>query len=119
MIGGCAGFLIGIWLMASPAALGYQGIWSFQDHIAGPLAASVSIVSLASATRPWRHALMFIGLWLPIFAWGTRAPWQPLWSELLSGAALIVLAALPAPRPHRRGGGWLALLRPGAGTDCR
>ena len=107
-----ASALLGVWLMAAPAALGYAGPARTNDRIAGPAAATVAIIAIWEVTRPVRWANLLIGGWLAI------APvvlgYQSV-AAVNSVAVGLLLAALTLVRGRLRqrfGGGWSALTRP-------
>ena len=104
---------LGVWLMAAPAALGYGAAAAVNDRIAGPLAAAFAVVAMSEATRPLRWAGAPLGIWL------LAAPWvlgysgaAPTVNNLLTGAALVLLAPLGGSIRSRLGGGWSYLWHP-------
>jgi hypothetical protein len=101
---------IGIYLMAAPALLGYAGFAEQNDHIAGPLAATVAITALWQCTRGIRWINVFIGLWL--FA----APWLLGYDSLvstlnstISGVLLSSCSLVKGKLTKHFNGGWSAL----------
>ena len=54
--------LIGLWLMAAPAVLGYGEPASTVDRIVGPIAASAAWISVWAVTRPIRWLGLPLGL---------------------------------------------------------
>lgn len=102
---------LGIWLMAAPSVLGYDGRAMDNDHIVGPIAATFAVVAIWETTRGLRWVNLLLGIWLLIapFALGydeTRA----LVNSLIVGAAMIVLSQLQGTIKQEFGGGWRALL---------
>lgn len=61
--------LLGIWLMAAPAALHYAGVASVNDRIVGPVATECAIIAISEVTRPVRWGNVALGLWLVIAPW--------------------------------------------------
>jgi hypothetical protein len=104
---------IGIWLMAAPTVLGYSGIASMIEHIAGPIIAAIAIVAASECTRGVRWANVAVASMLIV---------APLWfdharaatfNSLVSGAAVAVLSTLRSEGRTRFGGGWRVLLKGG------
>ena len=85
-----AGLALGIWLMASPQALGYDGAARVSALIAGPLAVSMSWIALSEVTR--------------------SVPASAALNSVVAGLSLGALALLPAPVKCRYGSGWAGLL---------
>jgi hypothetical protein len=105
--------LLGVWMMAAPAVLGYGGRAAISDRIAGPLAASFAIVAIWDVVRSLRWVDAPIGLWM-IFApliLGYGGP------AAVNGAAVGVVVATLSLVPGRArkelGGGWRSPGEPG------
>ena len=101
--------LLGLWLMAAPAVLGYGGTARMSDRIIGPLAASVALIAVAEVTRPVRWLNVVLGLWLLAAPWLLGAEWTAMVNSTVVGLLLIVLATVRGTVRHRFGGGWTAL----------
>jgi hypothetical protein len=102
----------GVWLMAAPELLGYQGWARLNDLIVGPLAAGAGAVALSEVTRLVRWVSVALGVWL------LAAPWLLAYRDptavvngLLAGVALVVSGLQEGQRRRRLGGGWSALWR--------
>ncbi len=99
---------LGISLMAAPSVLGYDNPAGANDHIVGPLIASIAV---SEATRPLRWLNVLLGFWLLVaplvLGYGPAVTWH----SLAIGAAVVVLAAIPVQITQRVGGGWSALWR--------
>ncbi len=102
--------ILGIWLMAAPAVLGYADPARTNDRIVGPVAATFAAIAAWEATRSVRWVNVVLGLWLLV------APWVLGYSELdayLNSLAVGTLMALFAPVrgkiTQRFGGGWSSL----------
>ena len=109
-----ASALLGVWLMAAPAVLGYVGPARTSDRIAGPVAATIAIVAIWEVTRPMRWANLVIAVWLVI---APAVLGYHLAAAIDSIAVGVLLAALTFVRGtvrQRFGGGWSALIRPRA-----
>jgi hypothetical protein len=104
-----AGVAVGLWLMASPAVLAYDGVARGSAIVAGVLAASMSWIALSEVTRPLRRINLVIGGWLIMSAFVFR---QPLIAAITSAAAGLLLGIsglLPSRIKGRYGGGWSSL----------
>jgi hypothetical protein len=104
-----AGVAVGLWLMASPAVLAYDGAARGSAIVAGVLAASMSWIALSEVTRPLRRINLVIGGWLIMSAFVFR---QPLIAAITSAAAGLLLGIsglLPSRIKGRYGGGWSSL----------
>lgn len=99
--------LLGVWLMAAPAALGYSGAPRINDLIVGPIAASLATIAIWDVCRSLGKANMALGAWLLLAPWVLS--YDALQATLNSSAAGILLAvsALLSGGPTGRyGGGW-------------
>jgi hypothetical protein len=103
------GVVLGFWLMASPAVLGYDGAARGSAIVAGVLAASMSWIALSEVTRSVRRMNLVIGGWLIISAFVLK---QPLIAAVTSAAAGLLLGVSglrPSRINGRYGGGWSSL----------
>jgi hypothetical protein len=102
---------IGMWLMAAPAAIGYEGTAAADvDRILGPIAASIAIIAIFQATRNVRRANFLLAglLLLAPFALG-----YPLAAAVNSVACGLIIGGLSFVRGRitkANGGGWRALI---------
>jgi hypothetical protein len=101
--------LVGLWLMAAPDVLGYDGAAATSDRIAGPVLAAVSFLAVFQITRGLRWANLPIGAWLAAAPWVLGFPADATVNSMLCGAAALVLAPIGSPDQRRYGGGWIAL----------
>ncbi|OKL39808.1 SPW repeat protein [Pontibacter flavimaris] len=104
--------LLGIWLMASAAILGYSDAKTITDneHIAGPIIASFAIISWWEATRVVRLYNVPVGLWLLLAPWvlgfdNTTATVN----SMLVGALVTGLSFVKGKIKDVYGGGWSAV----------
>ncbi|WP_276499242.1 SPW repeat protein [Pontibacter litorisediminis] len=104
--------ILGIWLMASAAILGYNDIKIITDneHIVGPVIASFAIVSWWEATRVVRLYNVPLGLWLLLAPWvlgydNTTATVN----SMVVGALVTGLSFIKGKIEETYGGGWSAL----------
>lgn len=102
--------LLGIWLMAAPAVLGYGAAAATNDRIVGPIAASFAVIAWWQATRPTRWVNLPLGLWLLVapFVLGYGAT-APLVNSLAVGVVLAALAFVKGTVDTDFGGGWRAV----------
>ncbi|WP_338875110.1 SPW repeat protein [Spirosoma sp. SC4-14] len=103
--------LIGIWLTASPDILHLDQKAAINEHIAGPVAASVAIIAMSESVRSFRYVNTLVGFWL------LMAPWilgyqdsAAVLNEMLAGALLVSLSLVKGKIHQRFGGGWRSLL---------
>jgi len=80
--------LLGLWLMAAPDILHYEGPERMNHHIVGPLVVSAAVIAIAETTRAVRWVNVALGFWLMM------APLILSFAPLLSACA----AAWSAPR---------------------
>ena len=97
---------LGIWLMASPAALGATGAAGDSAHLAGALVITFAVIAFGEAARPVRLLNVLVGVWLVLAPWllaGDTVPSR--WNGVVIGAALVVMS-IPRGRIEERFGGW-------------
>ncbi|MCX2740048.1 SPW repeat domain-containing protein [Pontibacter anaerobius] len=104
--------VLGIWLMASAAILGYSDVKIITDneHIVGPIVASFAIISWWEATRVVRLYNVLPGLWLLL------APWVlgydnglATTNSMVAGALITGLSFVKGKVEETYGGGWSAI----------
>jgi hypothetical protein len=101
---------LGLWIMASPDVMGYEGPERLNNHIVGPLVVSMGIIALAETTRAARWVNVVLGCWLVVAPVLLR--YEPLHVGVRSvvlGMAIAGLSCLPAERRLSQGGGWSVL----------
>lgn len=110
-----AAFALGVWLTAAPDALGYSQPARENDHVVGPLAATVGLAAAFAATRPLRWLNLPLGLWQLVapFFLGYAGPVETF-NAVLVGAGLLALVPLRGATPAPLGGGWRMLWDPAA-----
>lgn len=106
--------LLGIWLMASPAVLGFNGIATDNDHIVGPIIASFATISWWEATRTVRLYNLPLGAWLLLAPWvlGYQET-APILNDMLVGAAVVGLSLVKGKITESTGGGWTTTWKSG------
>lgn len=102
--------LLGIWLMASPAVLGFENIAADNDHIVGPVIASFAVISWWESTRVVRLYNIPLGAWLLLAPWvlGYDSTTSIL-NDMLIGALVIGLSFIKGKVTETFGGGWSAI----------
>jgi general stress protein CsbA len=102
--------ILGIWLMAAPAVLGYTGAARTNDAIIGPLAASFAVIAIWEVTRSVRWVNILFALWLLLAPWVlSYEALVPTINSMTVGIIMAVTAAIRGKITQRYGGGWPAL----------
>jgi hypothetical protein len=101
---------IGVWLVAAPAALGYDDPAMTMDRILGPIVVSAAIVALSEVTREVRWLEAVVGLVLLVSPWLLGYPVIPAVHSLAAGVLLIGFGATRGRVSHRFAGGWSSLV---------
>lgn len=104
---------IGIWLMASPAVLGYGGAVADFHRIVGPTAAASAVIAMAQATRSVRWVNLLLGMILVGGAWLLDAGTAARVVGIACGVTMAVFAIPAGQLKHELGGGWRVLVRRG------
>lgn len=103
----------GVWLMAAPAVVGYEGRAAAVDRSIGPLVAALSFVALWELGRGLRRLTVPLGLALlaaPLLLW-YGDPWVMV-NSVVSGL-VVMISAVPEREPTGSfGGGWRAAVEP-------
>lgn len=103
----------GIWLMASPAVLGYADhATAASDRIVGPIAAAASFVAVWGVVRVLRWVTLPLGLWLLVAPWVLGSPVEAAVSDVVAGAVFVATALVRGKVDSRFGGGWSSLREP-------
>jgi hypothetical protein len=100
---------LGLWLMASPAVLGYGSPASTNDRIVGPVIASLAVIAIAEVTRSLRRVNTVVGGWLLLAPWILGYETLPMVQSLVVGVLVIALSLVPGEVKERYGGGWRVL----------
>jgi len=114
--------MLGLWLMAAPDVMRYEGPERLNNHIVGPLVVSAAIIAVAETTRAVRWVNVVLGFWLlaaPVLL--EISPLHIGVRNSLVGAAILGLSLIEGPRRERMDGGWSRLWRepPANGTPAR
>lgn len=112
MIAQALAAVIGMWLMAAPAVLGYEGTAAADvDRVLGPIAASIAIVAVFQATRNIRRANLALALALVIAPFLFDHPSAALVNSIACGLLIGGLSLVRGRVSKRMAGGWRALVR--------
>jgi len=110
MLNQIANALLGLWLMAAPAVLGYGGPARTNDRIVGPLAVSFAVVAFWGITRSVGRVCLLLGLWLLIAPWLLEYGTVETLDSIGVGGLMILFSALPGNVDRKEyGGGWRSL----------
>ena len=101
--------LLGVWLMAAPAVLGYGAPAAINDRIVGPLVVSFAISSIADVTRPVRRVNILLGAWLLVAPWALGYDGWTVFNSYAVGLLVIGLSLVRGKISSRMGGGWRSL----------
>lgn len=105
--------LLGVWLMAAPAVLGYVGTAAeTSDRLVGPTIAAIGFVAASEITRSVRWANLVAAAWLVAGPWLIGAPTAAAINSLVVGLLVGALSPLGKPDTDRFGGGWSSLWKP-------
>lgn len=103
--------LLGVWLMAAPAVLGYTGAAAIVDRILGPVAASLAITAMGEATRSVRHANLLIGVLLVAAPWVLGYATTPTINSMVVGAVMVAMSRIRGRMKEDFAGGWTRVWR--------
>lgn len=98
---------LGVWLMAAPDVMRYEGPERVIGHIVGPLVVSMAIMAMAEVTRAARWVNVALGLWLMLAP--VLLAYEPLHigaRSALIGGAILLLSLAKGPEREQTGGGW-------------
>lgn len=101
----------GVWLMASPAVLGYGDPAAINDRVFGPIGAAFAFVAIWEVVRSLRWGTLPAGVWLvlaPLVLGYDDA--AAVASSVITGSIMAGTAFLGGETRQRYGGGWVTLL---------
>jgi hypothetical protein len=105
--------LLGIWLMAAPEVLDYNGVAADNDQILGPVIASFAIIALSGCTKSVAKFNIPLGVWLLIAPWLLNYENQtPILNDTIAGLLITIFSFFKRKTDHQYGGGWRAVWRP-------
>ncbi len=102
----CVSVVLGLWLMAAPGTLGFEGTLANSHFMTGALVITFAVIGMSEVGRPFRLLNLLLG------GWAIAAPW------VLSGGSMVIRAtdlaagffimglALPLGRLTDRHGSW-------------
>lgn len=105
-----ANLILGLWLIASPWALGYQGAANatWNSVLLGLLIGAVALYAMVQvfAWEEWGNALF--GAWLVVSPWilGFSGMAAAMWNAVIVGAVVLVLAVWALGTDRDIGGWW-------------
>jgi hypothetical protein len=102
--------MLGVWLMAAPAALGISGGAADSHYLAGALVVTWAVIAFGQVARPVRLLNILMGLWIAAAPWLlSGATDLSRWTDIAAGGLLIALS-IRRGRIHEQFGGWNRLL---------
>lgn len=106
--------VLGIWVMAAPAVLGFVGTPIETAHyIIGPIIVSFAVIAWWEETRPAGRVNVLTGLALVVVPFLIGAGMAATVNSVLVGSVVMVLAfRLSDYHPEKFGGGWSVLWQP-------
>ena len=96
--------VLGGWLLAAPAVLGYEGAAANSDQLVGALVFTIALVALAEVARAARLLNVVLGVWLAASPWVLGAPLSAAVADVVVGVALIGLSLPRGPVVERYDG---------------
>lgn len=100
---------LGLWLLAAPAALGYDDPAATNDQIVGPVAATFAFVAVWETTRSVGRLNAVIGVWLLasplVLGYGAIEAVN----SIVVGLAMLAFALISGDVSRSYGGGWRSL----------
>jgi hypothetical protein len=103
--------VIGLWVMVSPAVLPMSRAAANNNHIAGPLVITFSLVALWDINRNAIKVNLLLGAWLLIALFVLTSTTPVIISNALSALALLMLAWKKRNSKQNFGGGWRSLFQ--------
>ena len=105
-----ASVVLALWLIVSPAVLGFGDPARTATRVIGPLALLIAVLAIRDVTRPARWANIASGVALLFAPWLlSYGAWAPILNSLIAGVLLIGFAQVHGKPRHATGGGWSAL----------
>lgn len=108
MLARIAVILVGIWLEAASAVLGYGTPAADIDRVLGPVAGGIAFVAIWAVAHPIRWATVPVGALL-VLAPVLGYPLEAAISSIVSGLVIIALAFVGGDPDASFGGGWQAI----------
>ncbi len=105
------GAALGVWLLAAPYLLDYDGAARISHLVVGPIAASVSVIAMSDVMRELRWVNFALGAWLVLSVLFIEHSDAALFAGVATGMALTAVSIVRGPVNQRLGGGWRAVVR--------
>ena len=102
---------LGLWVIASPAVLGWAGRLASVNQVLGAVALTIAVIVMAEVIRAGRFLNGFVGLMIA-FAWviAENASAAMIAHNLIAGFALLILS-LPRGLVREKYGSWQTMVR--------
>lgn len=100
--------LLGVWLIAAPAVLGYSGVAADTHRLLGPIAGGTAFVAIAQSIHMLRWLTVPVGLLLvaaPVLGF----PAEATVNSIVTGLAITALGFVEREPSRDFGGGWRVL----------
>lgn len=105
------GIVVGVGLLAAPAAVGYAGSGPGDLHrVVGPLVSSLALIARWEATRAVRWPNLVLAAGLVMAPLVVEHPPAAAAVGVVSGLILAVATPFAGAASHALGGGWAGLL---------
>lgn len=96
---------IGLWVMAAPGVLGYEGTMADSNHLVGAIIVTFGVIAMSEVSRTLRFVHILFGLWLIAapFILGAEDN-TAMWNGIITGLILIPLSIPKGKIEDKRGG---------------
>ncbi len=101
--------VIGMWLLAAPDLLGYDGPPRLNHQICGAWIATFGMVAMSESVRGVRWVNVGLGLWLVMAPLIWSYPSEQILANTIAGLTVMALACVRGTISERFGEGWRAL----------
>jgi len=108
---------LGVWLMASPAVLGYGGAARTNNTIVGALVASFACIAVWEVMRSLRWVNFALGLWLLVAGGLFGSELSASVNSTIVGLLIAALALVRGKVKECFAGGWSSLWSNPGGMD--
>ena len=109
--------VIGMWLLAAPDVVGYEGPPRLNHQISGAWIATFGMVAMSESVRAVRWVNVGLGLWLVIAPFIWSYPHEQILASGIVGLTVMALGCVRGTVTEQFGGGWSTLWRPLNTTD--
>jgi len=101
--------LIGLIVMISPGVIPFTQTEANNNHIVGPIAFAIAVISLWECNRNARWLNIITGTWLVMSPIIFRFQTNAFLIDIIAGILLILLSLVKGKIEHQFGGGWRSL----------